>query len=476
MAFKDDTSFLRFITMGALGARIAARLLAQCGHRIVELERYCTSNKIWSTKIKRLRVPDLLCIRCGRRFEIRAKSDLAIRMSHSQGNADRAWDVGMGNDDTVIFLRSDAAPEEVILNPFTVGDLRASQHLAKLGAPKSAGEGAERDLTWPAWVPKQDGRVEAIEGQKLKVILADGRRQTYPASGKAIFLPVGGEFRGEEQIVAAAPARLATLRCPGDTWAPALASGATMEELLTSLKALSHRSKPDLIPVMTQLCEHSDPRIRLETLAALERHQSGAGLPELARLLHQEGADAPWAMEAAFILEELATESAWAFLADGARTAPHAEVRAACVWSLRRSSNGIEPMVAAFEDRDTDVVLHAVTSAGSSVATGALVPRLIECLSSSDRTAACASRSLALVGKPAVDALLRVADDDCIAARWAFSSLSRIPPAVVRSSSAWSRSPAPVRERLELAWFEIEQSWLGSAESARIELLRQQTL
>ena len=32
-----------------------------------KLERYSRSNKIWSTKVKRLRLPDLLCVRTGLR-------------------------------------------------------------------------------------------------------------------------------------------------------------------------------------------------------------------------------------------------------------------------------------------------------------------------------------------------------------------------------------------------------------------------
>ena len=99
MGFKDDTSFLRFLSMGAAGARQAIIYLRSKGFEPIELERYCTSNKIWATKVKRLRLPDLLCVRTGMRVEVRAKSDLRIRMSDAPTRPDRRWDGGRGRPD-----------------------------------------------------------------------------------------------------------------------------------------------------------------------------------------------------------------------------------------------------------------------------------------------------------------------------------------------------------------------------------------
>lgn len=104
MSFKADTSFLRFLTMGALGTRHVIEELQAAGFRPVELERYSTSNKIWSTKIKRLRLPDLLCVRTGLRVEVRAKSKLEIKMSHAPNNAERHWDAGLRDEDVVALV------------------------------------------------------------------------------------------------------------------------------------------------------------------------------------------------------------------------------------------------------------------------------------------------------------------------------------------------------------------------------------
>lgn len=60
MGFKEDEDFARFLTMGAYAAAAVSDDLDARGHRIIELERYAKANKIWSIKVKRLRLPDLL--------------------------------------------------------------------------------------------------------------------------------------------------------------------------------------------------------------------------------------------------------------------------------------------------------------------------------------------------------------------------------------------------------------------------------
>ena len=83
MGFKEDADFARFVSMGAIGsAAVASHLRSRLGHQPIELERYAMANKVWQTKVKRIRLPDLLCVRCGLRIESRAKSKLAVVLSH----------------------------------------------------------------------------------------------------------------------------------------------------------------------------------------------------------------------------------------------------------------------------------------------------------------------------------------------------------------------------------------------------------
>lgn len=46
MNFKSDWSFLEKISMGATSSKAVVLTLNASGHRIIELERYSTSNKI----------------------------------------------------------------------------------------------------------------------------------------------------------------------------------------------------------------------------------------------------------------------------------------------------------------------------------------------------------------------------------------------------------------------------------------------
>ena len=128
MGFKSDREFLRNISIGAIGTRQVAAVLTRGGFNIIELERYSGSNKIWATKIKRLRVPDLLCLNSGTRIESRGKSKLVVTMSHAEKNADRAWDKSLRDNDLIAF--NCLLPEGDGWKPsdrvalFRVGDLR----------------------------------------------------------------------------------------------------------------------------------------------------------------------------------------------------------------------------------------------------------------------------------------------------------------------------------------------------------------
>ena len=84
LSFKPDASFFRKISIGAVGARDVAKDLSCQGHEMAELERGSTDTKLWKdVKRKRVRIPDLVCSRCGLRIESRAKTKADLSMSHS---------------------------------------------------------------------------------------------------------------------------------------------------------------------------------------------------------------------------------------------------------------------------------------------------------------------------------------------------------------------------------------------------------
>ena len=171
MGFKEDAAFARFVAMGAVGAAVAADVLRERhGHRPIELERYAMANKVWQSKVKRLRLPDLLCTRCGLRVEARAKSKLGIVLSHSDTPGRRWDDGGMRDSDLFAFMRVESPPGEfppIVAEPmwFSTAALRASEPHARRSSPKAASEGSEVTMTWPCWVPNAGGTFEEIDDQ-----------------------------------------------------------------------------------------------------------------------------------------------------------------------------------------------------------------------------------------------------------------------------------------------------------------------
>ena len=220
MAFKADESFLKYLSIGAVGVQRIMEDLRDKGFEPIELERYCASNKIWTTKVKRLRLPDLLCAKTGMRVEARAKTDLKIRMSDAPSNPDRVWDAGLRNNDIVAVIACSDTGEGLHpanrVNYLTVRAMRESVDQSKLGPPKSASEGAERDRTWPATVPTRDGTVLEVTPDRLRVQMhrdpeRPARKQTYALKGKTAYVGPGEEFEANTTFLAGAPSALADL-------------------------------------------------------------------------------------------------------------------------------------------------------------------------------------------------------------------------------------------------------------------------
>lgn len=322
MGFKADTSFLRFLTMGTVGVRQTMRQLAAAGFRPIELERYCGSNKIWATKVKRLRLPDVLCVNTGLRVEVRAKSNLKIRMSDASNNPERRWDAGLRDDDLAAFIacfetETGYRPaEEAVL--FTIKALRDTAGLSTLGPPKSASEGAERDRTWPATIPSRDGSVESCDAEKLIVMMQGDekppRRQTYRLSGKKIYVTPGERFKAEASILAGVPESTASLaaylarrydpirdlQSPNDV------------DRYAAVKALPYREdlRSQAVSALEELlARETEERVVLEAAGAAAALGSLLGEERINRVLRRQGR-ADLRMEAVLILTEL--ESAFA--------------------------------------------------------------------------------------------------------------------------------------------------------------------
>lgn len=480
MAFKALDSFLRFVSIGALVTHKARRVLEGRGYPVIELERHAGSNKIWQTKVKRLRVPDLLCIRTGIRFEVRAKSNLEIKMSHSRDNRERSWDAGMRDQDVVIFMKvyDDGSTVRVAetLNAFRVSDMRDSQESARLGPPKSSSEGAERDLTWPSWVPSRPGQIDSLtrsdDGRvrSVRVRYEDGRAYTYSRmAGKHLYLAEGEAFPADEGFLLGAPTRVAPLDASEANWDPA--AELTSECNIDRYAAIKSFYRLDPGPVTDELLAvvrdpGTDMRLRLEAAGVLAFHGMEEGASFLSERSTHEGEAPEWLMESVFILTELASVSGLAeALARAADVSSHAEARAAAAWGLARAPGTLDRLLSLSHDDDDDVAVHSIMAACRHVTDEESTEAVLGLLSGGDRAAAAGCEILAR--SPGVDlsALFRAASSEGreTQRQWAISALIRRNPSEVRAHHEWRNLPQPVRDALEDAWFAKERSWLASS-------------
>lgn len=230
-SFKSDISFLEKISMGATGTIATLENLKKQGHNPIELERGSTSFKIWKNiKIKRIRVPDILCIDCGKCVECRTKTKLEISMSHSQADPERGWDYGLDDTDHIAFVvckkAGDIPIDWTVNGPIqyvSVKDLRLARKngLTRITKPKGIREGFEMRLIWPTKVANYNGTVTSINEDRIQYQRkADGRKITLNLNKKnhamntlvkenekvvknqiiASFVPVGLRFACEKSV------------------------------------------------------------------------------------------------------------------------------------------------------------------------------------------------------------------------------------------------------------------------------------
>ena len=378
MNFKSDWSFLEKISMGAVSSKTVVEMLNASGHRIIELERYSTSNKIWSTKIKRLRLPDLICLKCGRRIESRAKKNLEVKMSDNENNPDRRWDVGLRDEDLIAFVHCDKENEEWVpsqhINAFSTKSLRDSINCSKLGKPKSADEGAEKDRTWKTSVPKKSGVVVSViqdaeqQKTKVKVCYDDGGKYTfsYPqADGMVVYCKPGDKFGPQDTVIAGVLPEMEHLTCDGEQYDffADISSNST-EIRYAGVKALGYLEKDErsINTLYALLPQEKDPRIILEAYSSLIRlgedvwdqfYKYAISLPSN-----------EYVLEFALILGELQSfEKATDILIEMAgNDSLMEEIRAAAVWGIPVNENTLEKLVLFAQNENDMVSSHALAN------------------------------------------------------------------------------------------------------------------
>jgi hypothetical protein len=379
-AFKSDVSFLEKISMGAVGTHRVFKHLRNQGHNPLELERGSMSFKIWKNiKIKRIRVPDILCVDCGRRVESRAKTSFEISMSHSLSDPERGWDYGLNDSDfvaLVICKRVGDRPidwrADELVQYISVDDLRSAQrnNLIALVKPKGAGEGFEARISWPAAVAKSAGTIESVTNDRIQYRRqTDNRMITLSLSKQGFNLnPVvrEGDAIFENQVLAAVVPVVKQFPCSGGIardYYIAQLSSSSLSERYTATKALSRSTEVSraLIGKMNEKSEHI--YVRLEAAASLARHNEEQGWSFIEQCLKDNYLQNR--LEAVIVLGEIPADASCQLLCSVLMdNQQHPEIRAGAAWALGelRNSLALNALVDSFSAVDEDIRIEAARS------------------------------------------------------------------------------------------------------------------
>jgi hypothetical protein len=278
--------------------------LKRQGHRPIELERGSMSYKIWKQiKIKRLRVPDILCLNCGTRVEARAKTQLEISMSHSLSDPERGWDKGLADRDVValsLCAKSGERPVDwqasELIQFASAAELRKAyaEKRVILTKPKRAQEGFELRVTWPAVVASGDGVVSAVSESRLQFKRsADSRTISLGLQRAEISLQplvqVGDEVRAGQIIASVVPVSsvIPCAETSAENLFVQMLSSSSVADRYTAAKALSHiqsaASSQALLARINDEREHI--YVRLESAAGLARAGQAVGMEFVRRTL-----------------------------------------------------------------------------------------------------------------------------------------------------------------------------------------------
>lgn len=347
MGFKEDADFARFLSMGVYAADAVTQDLEQNhGHQIIELERYAKANKVWQTKVKRMRLPDLMCINCGRRFESKGKTKLEIKLSDSTLPG-RTWrDGGMRPEDIFAFARVDMTTDPVTVADVVYVTRRSLENAlssSREGNRKSVSEGSEMDRKWPMWAPDYAGEVVTLDQDLKKIVVTKGTRTYSYGHGRnwEAFnsLAVGDSFESG-QPVAFSFHMSQSVNCAGAgswRWQEDLLS--TDEDIrFPAVKAARFLGAEKVERMLLSITndEASDWRLHLEAHASLApTHPSSVAA--LLTLAAAATSSDEIRMEAVFALSEIDTDDAVEALYSVASSTDPVmpeEVRAAAAWGL----------------------------------------------------------------------------------------------------------------------------------------------
>ncbi len=482
-SFKSDESFLQKIAIGAIGTKRVYDDLSTQGHRPIELERGSMSFKIWKAiKIKRLRVPDILCVDCGTRVESRAKTKMEITMSHSLSDPERGWDFGLNDEDfvaLVLCMKSgdkpiDWQPSDLV-QYIAVSDLRRAFQEGHVHQerPKGAEEGFESRITWPASVASSDGIISEINDTRIKFKrLHDNRTISLSLDKKGVRLqPLVnvGEQISQSQIIAAVVPVFRQVPCSHDHSEAhyiKLLTSPSITERYAAAKALSYFSFDNAIPILRKTINDDREHIyiRLEAAATLMRAGQPEGVSFIETCLHDQYLENR--LEAIIVLGEIDSSESCALLSKCLLdNNQHPEIRAGAAWSLGElgSRNALDALIESFRSVENSIRIEAARALAKLTRSyGEEVLNRFPSSSPEQRPGIAWAISKAAAGFSVEDLLPTCVDDD--ARQWvAYIIGTQEPESYVEQIEALRERDPEVYFAVTVLW-KIMTSWINGLE------------
>jgi hypothetical protein len=352
--FKTDESFLKKISIGAIGTQQVFATLKSLGHQPIELERGSMNYKIWKKiKIKRIRVPDILCVDNGIRIESRAKTKLEISMSHSTSDPERGWDFGLNDSDYIALVVCEKYGNNPIdwkadnlVQFVSVKELKAAEKrgLVVYTKPKGSQEGFESRAVWPSGLSSTEGIITEI-GNKIKYKTKSNRTNfiTLSKGGKILspLVQVGDKVRLNQIIASVVEVTQAIPMNKVDaSFFLNNLSSHTLSERYAAAKALSYFNSSQVTSALLAKLNDTDEQIyvKLEVAASLSRFGFVEGYKFIEHCLSDKYLQN--VLEAVIVLAEIHSTKSCTMLCDILLDENYdTEIRAGAAWGLGELQN-----------------------------------------------------------------------------------------------------------------------------------------
>lgn len=382
--FKSDDSFLRKLIIGAAGTNSTIARLQELGFDPIELERGSTDYKIWKKiKIKRIRVPDILCLKTGTRFESRGKTKAEISMSHSLQNPDRAWDTGLRDEDyvsMVVFRQDNENAKDIEqVSPvhfISVKDMRYAfvHNLTTTPGKKGYEEASEIRVIWPTAFANNDSTISSITDNR--VVLTGSRKQTVNLSrsykdGEIMLVPQVAENQrvSSNQVLASVMPVTTSIACGeavGEAFFANKLTDINMSDRYTAAKALRYTgfqtSKGILVERMNDPNEHV--YVQLEAAAALAAQGHEEGWQYIEEKVNGSGMNVPLEtqLETIIVLSEIpGIRSELLLIGVLQDRSKNEEIRAGAAWALKQfqTEGSVEALANTFHEISIEIKTQA---------------------------------------------------------------------------------------------------------------------